>query len=159
MNFQLINVGIADLKVAKNPDVLRTVLGSCVAICLYDSKTQVAGMAHIMLPVQKNADSNPKKYADMAIPELILMMENEGCSRGDITAKITGGAVVLRVAEGGLMGEIGLNNIIKTREVLRSLNIPLCAEEVGGDRGRTIDFFSDDGRLKIKSLGSSEKII
>ena len=71
MNFRLINVGIADLQVTKAPDILRTVLGSCVSVCLYDPKAKVAGMAHIMLPEQKSEDSNPIEYADSAIPILI----------------------------------------------------------------------------------------
>jgi len=55
----IIKVGMADLNVATNPEVLTTLgLGSCVGVCLYDSINKIAGMAHIMLPysVQSKAD-------------------------------------------------------------------------------------------------------
>ncbi len=78
MDFHFINVGIADLNVAKSPDILRTVLGSCVGICLFDPVAKVAGLSHIMLPSLTDLSSNEKKYADTAIPMLIDEMKNKG---------------------------------------------------------------------------------
>ena len=159
MNFRLINVGIADLQISRSPDILRTVLGSCVSICLYDHKTKIAGMAHIMLPEQKNGDSNPRKYADTALPILISEMEKEGADVNRIVAKISGGSVMFKVAENSMMSEIGRNNIEKSKVLLSKYNIPLKAEDTGGDYGRTIDFFAETGTLKIRTMGKSEKVI
>ncbi|MBP9022166.1 MAG: chemotaxis protein CheD [Spirochaetes bacterium] len=159
MNFRLINVGIADLQVTKAPDILRTVLGSCVSVCLYDPKAKVAGMAHIMLPEQKSEDSNPRKYADSAIPILIEEMENAGAERDRIVAKLAGGSVMFKVAENSLMSEIGKNNIEKSREILSKLGFPIKGEDTGGDFGRTVDFFADNGVLKVKSMNKNERIV
>ncbi len=158
MNFNLVNVGIADLVVAREPDILRTVLGSCVGICLYDSEKKVGGLAHIMLPVMSDTASNRKKYADTAIPMLLEEMEKQGAQRSRITAKISGGAAMFKMSANSMMSEIGRNNIKKVREILESMGIKILGEDVGGDYGRTIDFYTENGQVKVKSLGREEKI-
>jgi chemotaxis protein CheD len=159
MNFKLVNVGIADIGVAMTPDILRTILGSCVGICLHDPSAGVAGLSHIMLPEQSDMNSNEKKYADTAIPMLISRMEESGAKRSKIQAKIVGGAMMFKISENSMMSEIGRNNVKKVREVLQSQGIGIVAEDVGGDYGRTIDFYAENGQLKIRSLGRSEKIL
>jgi chemotaxis protein CheD len=159
MNFKLISVGIADLKVTSTPDILRTILGSCVGICCYDYEKKIAGLSHIMLPTMNENASNEKKYADSAIPLLIAEMERAGANVERITAKIAGGASMFKLIGNGIMSEIGKNNVAKVREVLTGLHVKIVAEDIGGDYGRTIDFYSEDGTLKIKSLGKAEKII
>ena len=71
---KIIKVGMADLKVAKAPDILTTLgLGSCVGIALYDNVAKIGGLAHIMLPdsTQIKNNSNVAKFADTAIEQLI----------------------------------------------------------------------------------------
>ena len=159
MNFRLINIGIAEMGVAGPPDILRTILGSCVGICLYDPERMIAGLAHIMLPSRNERNANVKKYADTAIPKLVQDMERDGAQRGRIVAKIAGGSMMFKIAENSVMGEIGKNNIKKVREVLAEMGIRILAEDVGGDYGRTIDFYAEDGRLRVKSLGKPEIIL
>jgi len=159
MSFRLINIGIADLKVGTHPDVLRTILGSCVGICLYDPDARIVGMSHIMLAEKNTPEGNPKKYADTAIPLLVEEMVNAGSDTKKLVAKIIGGAMMFKIAENSMMGEIGKSNVRKVKEILQSSGIPLLAEDTGGDFGRTIDFFSEDGSIKVKSLGKPEKLI
>ena len=159
MSFDLINVGIADLGVAASPNTLRTILGSCVGICLYDPKMKIGGLSHIMLPSSKKPSNNLKKYADTAIPLMIEEMIKIGAVRGQIVAKLAGGATMFKHSENSLMGDIGKNNILSVREILGQLKIPVLSEEVGGDYGRTIDFYLETGELKIKTIGKEPKII
>jgi chemotaxis protein CheD len=159
MNFKLVNIGIAELGVASSPDILRTILGSCVGICLYDAEKSIAGLSHVMLPAMSDRNSNAKKYADSAIPLLVDEMIKQGADGKRITAKLVGGAMMFKISENSMMSEIGRNNVKKAKEVLGALNIRIIAEDVGGDYGRTIDFYAGDGVLKIKSLGKQEKII
>jgi len=147
MNFDLINVGIADSGVASAPSVLRTILGSCVGICLLDPDNSVAGLSHIMLPSRNDKQGNPKKYADSAIPLLVEDMEKAGAERKKIVAKIVGGATMFKLAENSLMSEIGRNNVKKVKEILEAMKIKIIAEDTGGDYGRT------------KSLGRPEKVL
>ncbi len=159
MDFHLINVGIADYSVSASPDILRTILGSCVGICLYDSTVKIGGMCHIMLPSMKEQNSSAKKYADTAIPMMVDEMKEKGADTGRIVAKIVGGARMFNVSENSMMGEIGNNNIVKVKEVLGRLAISIVSEDTGGNYGRTIDFYLDSGMVKIRSMGREEKII
>jgi chemotaxis protein CheD len=159
MEFKLINVGIADFNVSSSPNILRTILGSCVGICLYDPQSKIGGMCHIMLPSMKENSMSVKKYADSAIPMMLGEIEKQGADRKRITAKIIGGATMFNVSENSVMGEIGNNNIIKVREVLKGFSIVIISEDTGGNYGRTIDFYLDSGMVKIRSMGREEKII
>ncbi len=156
---ELINVGIAECSKAKSPNVLRTILGSCVGICLYDKSKQVGALAHIMLPVKKKAESSDMKYADTAIPLILNKLKKEGSVVQNIEAKIIGGASMFKLSPNSKMAEIGINNISKSKEVLANLNIKLVAEDVGGDFGRTLDFFMENGEVHIRSIGKDEKVI
>lgn len=157
MEFNLITVAIADFKVSKSPDILRTVLGSCVGICLYDPASTIGGLAHIMLPGNNDNSNNPKKYADTAIALMIEEMRNKGAHTDLLIAKITGGSSMFKMPENSFIGSIGINNVKKVKEVLHAHNINIVVEDVLGDYGRTVDFFLDSGRLKIKSLGREDK--
>ncbi len=160
MSLSLINVGIADVKISIEQEaVLRTILGSCVGICLFDLKTRIAGMAHIMLPVQKEEESNKLKYADTAIPFLLSQLTNAGVDKKNLQAKIAGGASMFVTSEGSFMAEIGKRNIETVQMILADLHIPIIAEDVGGTRGRTIDLFVRDGRLRIKKFSEPEIFI
>lgn len=159
MDFKFINVGIADIETASSPDILRTVLGSCVGVCLYDNDKKIGCLSHIMLPSMNERATNKKKYADTAIPLMIEELQNRGSDISNVTAKIAGGATMFKISGNSMMGEIGKNNIIKVKEVLNALQIRIIAEDVGGDYGRTIDFYTENGTLKIRSLGKEEKVL
>ena len=157
MEFQLITVSIADYKVSHSPDILRTILGSCVGICLYDLENKVGGLAHIMLPENNDRSTNPKKYADSAIALMMDEMVRNGANPELLVAKIIGGASMFKMPENSFIGSIGINNVQKVREVLDKYHINIIAEDILGDYGRTVDFFLESGKLKIKSLGREDK--
>ncbi len=159
MAFDLINVGIADMAIAVSPNTLRTILGSCIGTCIYDPKLKIGGMSHIMLPSSKKPSNNLKKYADTAIPFMVDEMIKLGAQKDRLVAKLAGGATMFKHTENSLMGEIGKNNILSVREILAVMKIPVLSEEVGGDFGRTIDFYLETGELKIKTIGKDPKII
>ena len=106
-------VGIADMKMARQNGMLITyALGSCIGICLYDPKIQLAALVHIMLPLNmETGRKTPLKYADTGITETLRQMEAKGGARSRIVAKIAGGAKMFEVAGGGSLGNIGQRNI------------------------------------------------
>jgi chemotaxis protein CheD len=159
MDFELINIGIADMAVAASPNILRTILGSCVGICIYDPEIKVGGLAHIMLPSSKRSSNNFKKYADTAIPFLIDEMIKLGSDKARMVVKLAGGATMFKHSESPLVADIGHNNITSVKEVLSNLQISIISEDVGGDHGRTIDFYLETGELKIKTIGEEPKTI
>lgn len=157
-----IKVGMADLNIAKTPDLLTTLgLGSCVGICLYDKVTKISGLAHIMLPSSKEIknNSNKAKFADSGIDELIHLMKKEGANKNNLIAKIAGGSQMFNFNSKNDMLRIGERNVNATKEKLKELNIRIIAEDTGGNFGRTIVFDSDDGSLNIRTIGHGEKTI
>ena len=92
---EIIKVGMADLKVCREPDSLTTLgLGSCVGVALYDPVTKISGLAHVMLPNSKEIRNNANiaKFADTGIEETVRLMIGMGASATRLVAKIAGGA-------------------------------------------------------------------
>ncbi len=150
---ELVTVGIADLNVVKAPDTLVTyALGSCVGICLYDNEKKIAGLAHIMLPMSREAGQgvdNKRRYADTGIMELIQTMNLQGASTSRMTAKIAGGAQMFSVNSS--IFNIGERNVAAVKKVLSAYRIKIVAEETGSNFGRTVFFHSDTGTMEIRA--------
>jgi len=157
----VIVVGMADLKVAKSPDVLTTLgLGSCVGVTLYDKTKKIGGMAHCMLPSYKGYEGqNIAKFADSAIIELINQLSRLGVTRGALVAKIAGGAHMFGRSQNNDMLKIGERNAAASLAILKQLSIPVVANDTGGTHGRTIELHMDSGALKIRTVGAGEKFI
>jgi chemotaxis protein CheD len=152
----LIKVGMADLQVTQSTGVLKTTgLGSCVGLTLYDAKVKVAGMAHVMLPssgIAREGTINIAKYADTAIPELISKMQLLGASVSRMEAKLAGGAQMFAFAANHDSMRIGPRNVESCKELLKQHEIPIKAEDTGGNYGRTIEFDCETGILIIRSV-------
>lgn len=150
-----LTVGIADAKLAQNGGKLITyALGSCIGICLYDSRLKLAALVHIMLPLNmETGRKNPLKYADTGIVEALRMMEAKGAMRSRMTAKIAGGAKMFEMSGKGGIGNIGQRNIESVHMVLKRERIALVAEDVGGTVARTLSFDSATGMASIQSYG------
>ena len=157
----MIVIGMADLKVGKNPDVLTTIgLGSCVGITLYDKVQKIGGLAHVMLPSYKGFEGqNIAKFADSAIIELVNHMTRVGASRTALVAKIAGGAHMFGRSQNSDIMKIGERNAMASLAILGQLRIPVQANDTGGSYGRTIELYTDTGALKIKTVGLGEKFI
>jgi len=156
---ELIKVGMADLKVGKNPDSLISYgLGSCVGIALYDSQIKVGGLAHIMLPdsTQARASDNTAKFADTAIPVLLEQVLRLGALKNRVTAKIAGGSQMFSFAQATDVMRIGDRNVEAVREVLKSLSIRILADDVGGNYGRTVELLLDSGVFVIKTVNKGD---
>lgn len=120
-----------------------TILGSCVAICLWDARLSCGGINHFMLPLW-NGDGLPTpKYGNVAIDKLIGKMLAFGCRKEDLVAKWFGGASVI----GDPMGimKIGARNIALAEELLAAHGIPTVARDVGGLQGMKIIFNTKSG--------------
>ena len=154
-------VGMADLKVAKNPDQLTTLgLGSCVGITLYDSVNKIGGLAHVMLPSYKGFEGQTiAKFADSAIIELLNQVVRAGAKRHFLVAKVAGGAHMFGASKNNDMLKIGERNVSASLAILSQLNIPVQANDTGGTHGRTIVLNLEDGSLKIRTVGAGEKTV
>ncbi|WP_352419626.1 chemotaxis protein CheD [Proteiniborus sp.] len=159
---EMIKVGMADYKATKSMGILTTLgLGSCVGIALYDRISKVAGLAHIMLPssLEIKNNSNKAKFADTAILELIEEMVLLGANKKSLVAKLAGGSQMFSFDSNNDILRIGERNVIASRKKLQELNVPIIAEDTGGNYGRTIELNSLDGVLLVKTIGHGVKTI
>lgn len=159
---KMIIVGMADLNVTKAPGVLTTLgLGSCVGISLYDPISKIAGLAHVMLPdsTQIKNNSNVAKFADSAIKKLIMDMCFIGARRDFLKAKIAGGAQMFAFDSVNENMRIGDRNVEASKRILNMYGIPIIANHTGSNYGRTIELYSEDGRLVVKTIGHGTYII
>jgi chemotaxis protein CheD len=147
-----VRVDMAELKAENRPVELVTTVGSCVAICLHDSKKKCGGLAHIMLPdsVISPNDSLPAKFADTAVPALVRSIRNLGGNPARLSGKIAGGANMFPNFAHAL--NIGKKNIDAVKTALEKNNIKLVAEDVGGSNGRRIAFNIATGVASVRKL-------
>ncbi|MHB1650865.1 MAG: chemotaxis protein CheD [Desulfitobacteriaceae bacterium] len=157
----VINVGMADFKVAKMPDILMTAgLGSCIGICIHDPVVRVGGLAHIMLPAANgNSGGNLSKYADTAIELMLQEILSLGANKTRLRAKIAGGSQMFSFPGKPPILKIGDRNAEAVEEELKRIGIPLLIADVGGSFGRTIHFDVATGDLKIRTINHGEKVI
>jgi len=158
----MIIVGMADLKVCKDPGILTTLgLGSCVGVALYDKVNKVAGLAHAMLPDSTafTNNSNRMKFVDTSIADLIVKMCLQGANKNQIKAKIAGGAQMFAHNSTNDSMRIGDRNVEATVNLLRKLGIPLLGKETGLNYGRTVELYSEDGRFLIKTISHGIKTL
>ena len=159
---EIINVGMADLKVCKSPNGVTTLgLGSCVGIAIRDPATKVGGLAHIMLPdstVIRN-NSNIPKFADTGIDALVKQVVAAGANRARLVAKIAGGAKMFAFSTNSEMMGVGDRNVEAVRRKLQQLKIPILASDTGKNYGRTVIFYPETGDFIIRSVGKSEYVI
>ncbi len=149
-----ITIGISDLNTARPPDSLITyALGSCVGICLYDATARVVGMSHVLLPssAQIPGNNTPMKFADTAIPMLLVKMQALGARPANIKAKIAGGAQMFASAGNASIANIGARNVAAVKQTLQRLHIPIVAEDTGANYGRTLVFSAEDYKMVIRS--------
>ncbi len=155
-----VNIKIGELAVSKDK-VLTTIVGSCIACCIYDDKNKVIGMAHIMLPENKNSSDNNNlkaKYADIAIKNLLDELVSHGADIRNLKAKIVGGASIFVNENDVDMFNIGKRNADKVKKLLIDSNVKIISEDVGGRNGRNIIFDPNTFNVKIKSA-NNERVI
>jgi chemotaxis protein CheD len=141
---------MGEMQVASNGEELRTLLGSCIGLALYDRRRKIGGLSHIVLPRSNGATDRPGKFADQAIPTLIRKMHEFAGSSLVLTAKLAGGASMFSAPAGA---NIGQQNVESCEHVLSELRIPIIARHCGGEKGRRMALNTANGRVRIEIVG------
>ncbi|MBW1721247.1 MAG: chemotaxis protein CheD [Deltaproteobacteria bacterium] len=131
--------------VANQPTVISTVLGSCVAVCLYDRKRKVGGMNHFQLPSISRSEGATARYGNVATLALIGMMIEDGSKVKNLEAQIFGGAFNREVSD----KDVGRENIRVARRILARKGIRLVSEDVGGEKGRKIVYDTSTNEVAV----------
>lgn len=138
-----------ELAVAAEPTAIVTVLGSCVATCLYDPVAGVGGMNHFLLPHPVAREQSPR-FGAVAVPALVEAVIAAGARPDRLRAKLFGGASVIGTGKPGR--NLGLENAELATRILDDLGIPVLDGDVGGSRGRKLVFFTDQGCAWVRTL-------
>lgn len=159
---EIVRVGMADYKICRAPQKISTLgLGSCLGVVLYDKTTKICGLAHIMMPdstkISKN--SNRMKFVDTCLVDMYEDLIKAGAKKSCMIAKLAGGAKMFSYQSNNNFLNIGEQNVIAVHKMLAEWRIPIVAEDVGSNYGRTIEFDTVTGELSIKSVGIGDSII
>lgn len=130
--------------------LVTTVLGSCVAVCLFDPVALVAGMNHFLLPSGPGG-TNDLRYANIAMPRLLAAMTAKGAALDRVIAKVFGGACVIPGFSGARQA-IGATNVAAAHQALAQSGIEIRAEQTGGKRGRKLLFHTGHGAAYVKEI-------
>ena len=135
--------------VSAEPVQVTTILGSCVAICLYDERTGLGGLNHFVLPDLSTMDPSTR-YAGPAFRELLTRLRALGARSASLQAKVFGGSDTL-----GFSAEttIGARNVESARSLLTLAGIPNVGGDVGGTVGRKLLFDTSGGAAWVRLLG------
>lgn len=128
--------------------VIMTVLGSCIAACLWDSRVGIGGMNHFMLP-ETDANDASGRYGSYAMELLINEMMKAGARRENLQAKIFGGGQVMA---GFTTMNVGERNTAFVKDYLRTERIPILSEDVLDIHPRKVCFFPVMGKAMVKRL-------
>ncbi len=148
-----LSLPMGQIAVARNNGVLRTLLGSCLGLALYDRRFKVAGLGHIVLPASLGKTETPGKFVDTAVPAIIRQMhelvENE---RLKLQARIAGGANMFVSTAAG--NTIGMQNVEAVVRLLDDLRIPILGRHCGGEQGRRMMLDTATGVVTIDVVGA-----
>jgi chemotaxis protein CheD len=157
-NMPRVNIRPGEQFVANRPTLISTILGSCVAACLWDPLTRIAGMNHFMLVNNRYARNMPLniseagRYGIHAMELLINELMRRGADRKKLRAKAFGGGKVFDDVKTDNFFCVGEINVRFIQEFLDSENIPLDAADLGGDTGKIIRFRTDTFQIYRKNI-------
>ncbi len=141
--------------------VITTVLGSCVAACMWDRTAAVGGMNHFMLPGGQGDGGNELtavsgRYGVFAMEQLINELIKRGARKANLEAKVFGGGAVLRTFSTLNVGE---RNAAFVLEFLKTEGIRVASQDLMDIHPRRVAFFPVSGRALCKKLTKTDSTI
>ncbi|MEW6426696.1 MAG: chemotaxis protein CheD [Thermodesulfobacteriota bacterium] len=151
-NLQTVILKPAELHVAFSPCRIVTVLGSCVAVCLYDEQEEAGAMCHCIFPEKAEVvvDRPDFSYVDVAVRHMAARLRQGGAV--DLRAKLFGGADVIEIYPRQTNRTVGARNVAAARQALMQHGIALVAQRTGGLRGYRVAFLPHCGRVSLSLL-------
>jgi len=132
------------------PALVSTVVGSCVAVSLWDSKKEIGGMAHFLYPFTENRHRATAQYGNAAVKYMVRMFLDFGAQEKNLRAQIFGGALM---APADCM-RIAKENVQMARKILRSHRINIVSEDTGGNMGRKIVYNTQRNEAAIYKVNT-----
>jgi chemotaxis protein CheD len=149
----IVQILAGEYYVTTGPEIIATVLGSCVSTCIRDRRTGVGGMNHFMLPddPRNDARGDAMRYGCFALERLINEILKRGARRDTLEIKVFGGGQVIAA-----MSDIGRSNVEFVRKYLFDEGLHAVVEDVGGHWARRIRYYPASGKVLVKHLPMRE---
>jgi chemotaxis receptor (MCP) glutamine deamidase CheD len=150
-----ITLHVGGVHASHEPTVIKTLLGSCVAVCLWDADAGVGGMNHFLLPEGRahGPFDDATRFGVHAMDRLMGEMLKLGAHPRRIVAKVFGAASVLDLP--GQAGSVPQQNIEFVRSFLARESLRVVATSVGGTLPRQVRFYTDSGKAMVRRLVGS----
>lgn len=139
------------LFVSTEPATVTTILGSCVAVCLWVESRGIGGLNHYLLPDGEGIGAATDRFAPLALRRLLDELIELGARKENLKAKVFGGACVLEAFQED-RNDLGSQNVEAARHFLEVESIPIIVEDVGGRAGRKLVFHTEDGSAWVRKL-------
>ena len=138
----------------RRPTLIRTILGSCVGVTFWSARAATGALCHCVLPScpATVTASERYRYVDSAIRYLAHRFDRLGIMRREVEVKVFGGADVLPTTPRPNRPTVGAMNCERAMQVLAEEGFIVAAKDMGGTRGRTIQFHSGTGEVWSKRL-------
>ena len=131
------------------------ILGSCVAVCIWDPANGIGGATHYLLPSWDGKGVQSPRYGDVAVSVLLQKLLEAGADRGQLRAKVFGGGCLfdsMRESASKKEQHLGSRNVEVALDMLMKARIPVISSDVGTYRGQRVVFHTDSGESLVKSL-------
>ncbi len=135
------------------PAIISTVVGSCVAVSVFDRKQKVGGMNHFQFPYMDDLQQATARYGNVSVSFLINMMLAVGSKPSHLEAQIIGGAFQPDISP----ENIGQDNIKVAKKILAGKKVRVVSEDVGGKKGRKIIFNTEANELAVVKVDKLRK--
>lgn len=140
-----------ELLISEKPIIVRTVLGSCVSVCLFDNKKKLGAMCHYLLPVCPNKALNSTKYGDIAISLMVKrLIHKYHCKIENLKAYLIGGAFV--IFDQKQIFFVGERNVDIAKKMLDKYKIKVVYSDILGEKGRRVVFNTSTGEIKVSII-------
>ncbi len=151
----------AELFISERPSIVRTVLGSCVSVTMFDRRLGISAICHALLPRSDESSeldshtSGPYKYVNSVVPLMVQRLRNYGVEIDDLEVKLFGGADMMTARTGRPnYHPVGKSNIDAVIQAITAQNLQVKVSDVGGHMGRKILFYTHTGEVLLKRIKS-----
>lgn len=159
----MINLGLAQkylvpssIITSRQPVIIKTVLGSCISVCMFDPKNKIGGMNHFMMPYWQGVGLATPKFGNIAMRKLYDSLLKMGAAKEHLISKVFGGAEMLNITSETF--NIGKKNIAASNAFLNEFEIPVYSSDVGGKQGRKILFNTSTGEVLLQRIDNRNKL-
>ncbi len=156
--FPVFHLRIGECFLSKNPTVVCTVLGSCVAVTFFQPKLNLGGIFHALLPDSREFTAEEKmqtcRFVNSSIHSLLQAVQRHGGHSRDIQVKVFGGAELFGFGSGLSSGNnsVGRKNVQMAIMELEKMGLRILASDVGGELGRKLYFLTSTGEIWVKRI-------